>query len=55
VTNYQNIFLLKFLTLFNCYVQFLADNLLLIEGCLTIMPLMVEMTNRLHLQHIISK
>jgi hypothetical protein len=31
--NYQNIFLLKFLTLFNCHVQLLTDNLQLVEGC----------------------
>ena len=40
MTDYQTIFLNKFLTFFNCQVQPLADNLELVEGC----QCMAEMT-----------
>jgi hypothetical protein len=36
MTNYQNIFFIKFLTFFNCHVQLLTDNLQLLEDCQTV-------------------
>jgi hypothetical protein len=33
MTDYQTIFLNKFLTFFNCHVQPLTDNLQFVEGC----------------------